>query len=331
MENNKTLYPIKFIPIIKEKIWGGHRLKNILNKDIKEGVMAGESWEISSYNDDISVVSNGFLKGNTILELIEIYMGDLVGDAVYDKFGIYFPLLFKFIDANDYLSVQVHPDDDVAMKNHNSYGKTEMWYVVDAKDDAEVIVGFNKGVTKFDYLKKLESNKLIDILNSEKVKKDDVIFLPAGRIHSTGPGILLAEVQQTSDLTYRIYDWNRVDAEGNGRELHTELAADAIKFENKKQYKTDFTIKKNDISNVISCEYFTVNILDVDKEIERDYNAIDSFIVYMVLSGELDIIFSEKGDVINVKKGETILIPAVLKQVFLNTKSNAKILEIYIK
>jgi mannose-6-phosphate isomerase len=335
MDNNNenTLYPIKFTPIIKNKIWGGTRLKDILNKDTNGNNNAGESWEISSYNDDISIVNNGFLKGNTILDLVEIYMGDLVGDSVYDKFGIDFPLLFKFIDADDYLSIQVHPDNNTAIGRHNSYGKTEMWYIVDAEENAEIIVGFNKNVTKSEYLEKVTSNQLPDILNFEKVKKDDAIFLPAGRIHSICPGILLAEIQQTSDLTYRIYDWGRVDSNGNSRELHTEFAIDTINFDDyKKQYKTEFNLQKNKSSEITNCEYFTVNVIDIDTEIERDYSTIDSFIVYMIIDGEIDITFSERKPPIKGKKGETVLIPAVLQQIFINPTSNkAKLLEVYIK
>jgi len=195
------LYPIKFKPIVKEKIWGGTRLKNLLNKNVEEMSNAGESWEISACGEDLSIVENGFLKDNNIQELIEIYMGDLVGDKVYDKFGLEFPLLIKFIDANDYLSIQVHPDDEFAFKHHNSFGKTEMWYIVDAEKDAELIVGFNQEMNKQKYLQHYGSGTLRDVLNFDKVKNDDVFFMPAGRVHATGPGILFAEIQQTSDLT----------------------------------------------------------------------------------------------------------------------------------
>ena len=326
-----TLYPIKFTPIIKEKIWGGSRLKNILNKNVGNIKKAGESWEISTHGDDLSVVESGYLKGNTILDLVEIYMGDLVGDKVYEKFGIDFPLLIKFIDANDYLSVQVHPDDEMALERHNSYGKTEMWYVVDAEKDAELIVGFNKEMNKTKYLQHFGSGTLMDILNFEKVSKNDVFFLPAGRVHATGPGILFAEIQQTSDLTYRIFDWNRVGDDGKPRELHTELAIDAIDFEWHKKYKTEFTTDKNSSSEIVKCEYFTTNILEIDTEIEKDYNHIDSFIIYMVLDGGVSVIFTEDGDFVELKKGESILIPAVLKQIFLKPiDGKSKLIEVYI-
>jgi len=224
-----TLYPIKFQPILKDKIWGGPRLKDILNKST-ESDKCGESWEISSVQGNLSIVRNGFLTGNNLQELIEVYMGDLVGDKIYSLFGIEFPLLIKFIDANDILSVQVHPDDELARVRHDAYGKTEMWYIIDAEENAELIAGFNRDLNRETYIRHLQGKTLKEILNFEKVRKGDVFFTPAGRVHAVGAGILLAEIQQTSDITYRIYDWERVDDKGNPRELHTELALDALDF-----------------------------------------------------------------------------------------------------
>src|SRR3972149_1007896 len=196
------LYPLKFKPIFKDKIWGGDKIKTLLNKDFSPLPNCGESWEISGVQDEISVVSNGFLIGNNLQELIEIYMGDLVGDQVYQKYGIEFPLLIKFIDAHDDLSIQVHPNDKLAMQRHNAYGKTEMWYIIDADRGAKLISGFNTEVTKDAYIKHLENNTLNLILNYEEVKAGDVFFMPAGRVHAIGKGILLTEIQQTSDITY---------------------------------------------------------------------------------------------------------------------------------
>jgi len=230
------LYPIRFSPIYKEKIWGGSRLKTILNKKITSDKI-GESWEISAVQDNISLVENGFLEGNTLEEIISIYMGELVGEKIYEKFGIEFPLLFKFIDANDKLSIQVHPDNDLAKQRHQAYGKTEMWYVINAENDAEIIVGFNKEIDKYQYTKAVKENTLIKLLNKEKVKKSDAFYIPSGRVHAIGKGVLLAEIQQTSDITYRIYDWDRKDANGQERELHTEWALDAIDYKFYKEYK----------------------------------------------------------------------------------------------
>jgi len=326
-----TLYPITFKPIIKEKIWGGNRLKNVLNKEVEGINKAGESWEISAVHDETSVVENGFLEGNTIEELIEIYMGDLVGDKIYDKFGLVFPLLIKFIDANDYLSLQVHPDDEMALDRHNSYGKTEMWYVVDAEKDSELIVGFNQEMDRSKYLQSFGSGTLREILNFEKVKTGDVFFIPAGRIHATGPGILFAEIQQTSDITYRIYDWDRLDEDGNARELHTELAVDAIDYDYHKEFKTAYNTKQNESSEIAKCAYFTTNILNLDAETEQDYIWLDSFVIYMALEGDTEISYSEKDDPIVVKKGQTFLIPAILKNIVLKPITpTSKLLEVYI-
>ena len=240
-----NLYPLKFTPICKDKIWGGNKLNEILNKEYPELPNCGESWEISGVQDEVSVVSNGFLKGNSLEELIEVYMGDLVGEKVYEKFGIEFPLLVKFIDANDNLSIQVHPNDELSMERHDAFGKTEMWYVVQADPGAKLISGFNRKIDKEGYLKYFKNGQLEEILNYEEVKAGDVFFIPAGRVHAIGKGIVVAEIQQTSDVTYRIYDFNRVDDQGNPRELHTDLAIDAIAYEYEANYRTDYKALDN--------------------------------------------------------------------------------------
>lgn len=323
------LYPLKFKALLKEKIWGGQNLKSSLNKNIPENKKIGESWEISGVEDNISVVENGFLAENELDELIEIYMGDLVGDKVYDKFGTHFPLLIKFIDANDVLSIQVHPDDELAKLRNSLNGKTEMWYVVDAQKDAELISGFNQEVDKDQYLKHLENNELPQILNHEKVKAGDVFYIPAGRVHTIGAGIVLAEIQQTSDVTYRIFDWNRKDSEGNLRELHTEEALDAIDLKVYDNYKTEYKSEKNTASKILSNKYFETNILDLEKALEIDSNRLDSFIIYMCLEGKVEIKYYESEKII-VEKGETILIPAVIEHLILNPVVHSKLLEVYI-
>lgn len=322
------LYPIKLIPQIKDKIWGGKKLREILGKTGASD-KAGESWEISGVQDNISVVDNGFLAGNNLQELIEVYMGDLVGDTIYEQYGIEFPLLIKFIDATEKLSIQVHPEDKLARKRHNSYGKTEMWYIIQVEKDAALISGFNKVVDKATYLEHFNNNTLTEILNNIKVNSGDVIFLPAGRIHSIGAGILLAEIQQTSDITYRIYDFNRVDAEGKPRELHTDLAVDAIDYNFYSSYKQDYIKKTNESSEIVKCKYFTTDILDFNKPVEKDYVNLDSFVIYMCLDGEFEIKYYEQ-EVEKVKKGETILIPAELKSLILKPVIQTKILEVYI-
>lgn len=323
------LYPLKFTPIFKDKIWGGNKIKSILNKDFGNLPNCGESWELSGVEGNVSVVSNGYLAGNTLEELLEVYMGDLAGDEVYENFGNEFPLLIKFIDANDDLSIQVHPDDEMAAERHNSYGKTEMWYVMQADQGSKLQSGFNQQVDQEKYLDKLEKVELTDILNFEEVTVGDVFFIPAGRVHAIGKGILLAEIQQTSDITYRIYDYDRRDDQGNPRELHTDLALDAIDFTLFSEYKTKYLPKPNESVELVSCQYFTTNVLDVDRVVEKDFNKLDSFVIYICLDGEL-VIETESGNE-TIKKGETILLPASIENVLLKpATASAKLLEVYI-
>lgn len=322
-----NLYPLKFEPIYKKKIWGGNKLGLLLNKD-KNISNLGESWEISAVESSISIISNGFLEGNDLQETLEMYMGELVGDKIFDKFGIEFPLLIKFIDAQEDLSIQVHPNDEQAKERHKAYGKTELWYVLDAEENAKLISGFSGNIDKSEYLKSLNNNKLFNILNYEKVKAGDVLFIPPGRIHTIGKGIVLAEIQQTSDITYRIYDYNRTDKEGNARDLHTDLALDVLDFQKYDKYKTDYTPSLNKTKELEKCQYFTVNILEFDAIIEKDYQLLDSFIIYICVEGEIEIETDENKT--SLIKGETVLIPASITQLKLHPKGKAKVLEVYI-
>ena len=324
------LYPLKFETIYKEKIWGGQKLNTILNKNLPKDKAIGETWEISGIEGDVSVISNGFLAGNTLEEAIEVYMSDIVGAKVYEKFGVEFPLLFKFIDAQENLSIQVHPDDKLALEKHNAFGKSEMWVVIDADKDSKLISGFNKKTSKKEYLNKLSEGKLTEILNFEDAKKDDVFDIPAGRVHAICEGILLAEIQQTSDITYRIYDWDRKDDKGNGRELHTDLAVDAIDYKFYDNYKTEYKTEENYPYNLIKNKYFTTNKIDLTKKATFDYFNIDSFVVYMCISGDFDIKYN-KSEIINVKKGETILIPAEMDEIILIPNVFTEIIEVLIE
>jgi Phosphomannose isomerase len=326
-----NLYPLKFNPIFKERIWGGTKLSTLLGKKLPTQSKIGESWELSAVDGSISVVTNGFLKDNNLQELIEVYMGDLVGEAVYEKFGTDFPLLIKLIDASDDLSIQVHPNDKLAKERHNSFGKTEMWYVVGCDPESKIYVGFNQEVDKAKYVKYLNENKLADILNVEISQKGDTFFIPSGRIHAIGKGNLIAEIQQTSDITYRMYDWGRVDDNGNPRELHTDLAVDAIDYNVYPSYKTDYKAQTNQSNNLVDCPYFTTNLikLEAGKGLETDYSLLDSFIILMVLQGSIDIT-SPTGKETG-KLGETILIPASLEQITISTTTGAEVLEVYIK
>ncbi len=323
------LYPLKFAPIYKDKIWGGNKIKLVLNKDYGSLPNCGESWELSGVEGNVSMVTNGYLAGNSLEELIEIYMGDLVGEKTFDTYGIEFPLLIKFIDANDDLSIQVHPDDKLSGERHNAYGKTEMWYVMQADKGSKLQSGFNQAVDQDKYLFKLEHNELADILNFEEVTSGDVFFIPAGRVHAIGKGILLAEIQQTSDITYRIYDYDRRDDQGNPRELHTDLALDAIDYTLSPEYKTNYSSKTNESVELAKCKYFTTNLLELDSAIDKDYNKLDSFVIYVCLEGEL-LIETESGSE-SVQKGETILIPASIENVQLKPQSaSVKLLEVYV-
>lgn len=321
------LYPFKFQPILKDKIWGGTKLKNIFDKAAETDKL-GESWELSGYENDESEVVNGFLAGNNLAELIEIYMGELIGDKVYEEYGLSFPLLFKLIDANENLSIQVHPGDEVAAERHNSYGKTEMWYVVDADPGAELIIGFTKDCTRDEYLDALDDDKVEDLLQKVPVKKGDVFFIPAGLVHAIGKGVVVAEIQQSSDITYRIYDYKRVDDNGNERELHTEQALDVINFEAALKPKTEYTPLKNEITPLVSCDYFTTNMLQFDRALNRNYGNLDSFVAYMCLEGSFIVECNEEKLLVN--KGDTILIPASINEVGLIPDGQVTLLEVHV-
>ncbi len=322
-------YPIKFRPILKKRIWGGDKLVNILNKKSQKRNI-GESWELSDVEGDTSIVVNGKLKGKSLQYLMSTYKSALVGKKVYKKFGKRFPLLIKFIDAREALSIQLHPDDKLAKERHNSFGKTEMWYVMDADEEGNLIVGFKKDITKAQFLNHLKNKTLLKILNVDPVKKGDVYFIPTGRVHAIGAGVLLAEIQQTSDVTYRVYDWDRVDDKGRSRELHTDLALDAIDYKAQEQYNTDYNKTLNKPSNVIDCKYFTTNIISIDDEIDIDHSSKDSFVIYLCVDGNVSIKFHMNKKV-NLKKGETVLIPAELDNIAISSEGLSELLEVYIK
>jgi mannose-6-phosphate isomerase len=322
------LYPLKFDAILKEKVWGGSNLKTQYNKVYQGTDPIGESWEISSLEGDKSVISNGFLAGNNIQELIEVYMGDIVGDFVYEKFGDEFPLLIKFIEAKEDLSIQVHPGNELAKERHNAYGKTEMWYILDCNNKSKILTGFNKNVTRDIIKEAIKNDNITDFLHPEYVEKGDTIFIPAGTIHSIGSGITLVEIQQTSDITYRIYDWNRKNTGKKKRELHTELALDTINYELNNNRKIQNKSEINKTDNLVSCEFFNTNILRFNKPVNKDYYEIDSFVVYICIDGSFLIRWDNSQE--KVSKGETVLIPAMLNEVILEPEGEAKLLEVYI-
>ncbi|PBI89506.1 putative mannose-6-phosphate isomerase YvyI [Flavobacterium sp. ACN2] len=320
---SQNLYPLQFEPILKERIWGGEKLKTILNKPIVSKI-TGESWELSTVQGDVSVVANGVLKGKSLMDLIEETPDAILGTKVYERFGKQFPLLFKYLDAREDLSIQVHPNDKLAKERHNSFGKTEMWYVMQADADARIIVGFKEDSSKEEYLKHLNDNTLVSILDDVKAKSGDVFFLETGTVHAIGAGLVVAEIQQTSDITYRLYDFDRVDAQGNKRELHVDLALDAINY-NKVDTQKKYDSKANTSNVVVDCPYFTTNFLPLENKLEVSKSG-ETFTVYMCIEGSFEIEYD--GFKHTYIKGDTVLVPAAINAFVLSGK--ASILEIYI-
>lgn len=315
------LYPLKFKPIFKETAWGGSRLKSLLHKNVSLDKKVGESWELSAVRGNLSVVSNGYLKGNNIEELIEVYMGELVGEKVYERFGQEFPLLIKFLDTAETLSLQVHPDDATAAERHHAFGKSEMWYIIAADAGAKIAAGFSKDTNLSELLEHIKSNSLHDILNLESVKAGDAFYIPSGTLHAIGKNITLVEIQQTSDISYRMHDWGRNE---KNRPLHTDLAIDIIDYRAAKDHKLE--IKKS--QQLIDNQYFTVNLLKSTQPIERKLLSLDSFVIYICTDGEAQV--SASGQAEKISAGETLLIPAALSDVQIMPQGNVKLLEVYI-
>nr|WP_298794876.1 type I phosphomannose isomerase catalytic subunit [uncultured Allomuricauda sp.] len=320
------MYPLKFTPILKERLWGGTKLKDVLEKPIESDI-TGESWELSGVEGDISEVSEGELKGTSLKTLISNNAENLLGKSVVERFGSDFPILIKFIDAKQDLSIQLHPNDKLAKERHNSFGKTEMWYVMDADPGAKLIVGFNKDVDKKEYVESLENDTLLDLLNYEEVSEGDTFFINTGKIHAIGAGVLLAEIQQTSDITYRVFDFNRRDKDGNLRELHTQLAIDAIDYSKKDDFKVNYSTELDQVNTMVDCPYFKTNILDLTSTVRQDVSQRDSFTIFMCVGGEADI-KNDWGNT-NIKTGQTVLVAASSNFIEIST-GGAKLLEVTI-
>ena len=323
-----TLYPLKFTPILKEKIWGGNKIETILKHNISPLKNCGESWEVSGIVDDESVVANGFLAENNLNELMEIYLTDLVGEKNYEKYGLGFPLLIKFIDAQDNLSVQVHPDDEFAQEKYGQNGKTEMWHVIQADEGAGLYVGFNQMITAQQYMDAVENGTLENYLKFYPVKAGDTFMIPAGTVHAIGKGVLLAEIQQPSDITFRIYDWNRVDANGEQRELHTEEAFEAIHSEeNLGDFKVKYTPEKNKTVTLVHSPYFNTNLLEMDMQVQKSFVNLDSFVIYICLEGNAFLVSDDHKE--RLETGEVVLVPAEVDQLQIVPDNKAKLLEVY--
>lgn len=322
------MYPLKFNPILKQTLWGGEKI--IPFKNLSESIHnVGESWEISGVRDNESIVANGEYKGMSLTQLVRTLKGELVGEANYARFGDTFPLLIKFIDAEQDLSIQVHPSDELAKKRHNSMGKTEMWYVVDAAPNAKLRSGFSQEITPKEYKDRIHNSTITDVLQEYPIHKGDVFFLPAGRIHSIGAGAFIAEIQQTSDITYRIFDFNRKDANGNTRELHTELAKEAIDYEVLDDYRTHYEVEKDEPVELVACPYFTTSLYDLTENISCDYSELDSFVILICMEGACKVIDNE-GNEVSIHAGETILLPAAIQEISIQPEGTAKLLETYV-
>lgn len=321
----KKLYPLFFTPHYKYRLWGGVKLRTELNKDFS-GDQIGESWEVSDVAGSETRVSNGPLAGNTLHDLITTYGAQFLGTSVLERFGTNFPLLIKFLDAKTPLSIQVHPDDKVAKERHDSFGKNEMWYIMQADDDASIIVGFEKDTSKEQYEEAVKSGNIIDLLHTEYIKKGDVFHIPTGRVHAIGAGVLLAEIQQTSDVTYRIYDYNRIDAKtGALRDLHSEEAIDIVDLKGYDAYNTPYETQINQSVSVMETPYFQTAILELQGETVRDYSNIDSFTILMCLEGSLSFLCGDEWYAL--QKGQTVVLPAVVNKLSFTT-THAKILEV---
>lgn len=317
-----------FLPILKSTIWGGDSIAPF--KGIKTDKTAiGESWEISGVEGDESVVAAGPDKDMTLTALIDKYGEKLLGKKNFQRFGNRFPLLVKIIDAAQDLSVQVHPDDYMARRLGQANGKTEMWYVLEADKGARIANGFNRKVDPAQYDSLVESGKIEDVLNYMEVKPGDVYFMPAGRVHTAGKGCMMIEIQQTSDVTYRIYDYHRKDKEGRERELHTDLAREAINFNDTQGHAVDYVLRPNVPVNVILSPFFSVNLLEADTDILRDYSESDTFVILVVAEGQAEIVCGKER--FDVKAGTSVLIPATALGITINPHKKAKILETYIK
>ena len=323
------MYPLKFQPLLKSTIWGGEKIIPFKNLDLQQEKV-GESWEISGVPGDESVVANGADAGKNLQQMMDEYKGALVGEENYKRFNGQFPLLIKFIDAQDDLSIQVHPDDELAEKRHNSRGKTEMWYVIDnAEGKAHLRSGLSQQITPEQYAAMIADNTITDALKEYAVQPGDVYYLPAGRIHSIGAGCFIAEIQETSNITYRIYDFNRKDKNGNTRELHTELSKDAIDYSVEDDYRTHYTPKKDEPVELVSCPYFTTTVYDLTEPMSLDYSELDSFVIYICMEGKATVTDNE-GNTVPMQAGESILFPATTKELEVRPEGNAKFLETYV-
>lgn len=324
------MYPLKFEPILKQTLWGGDKI--IPFKHLNETLPnVGESWEVSAVEGSESVVANGADKGYTLPEMVRKYKEELVGEANYARFGNKFPLLIKFIDAKLDLSIQVHPGDELAKKRHNSFGKNEMWYVIAADKGAKLISGFAEEITPKEYKDRVHNGTFAEVLQTCAIEPGDVFYVPAGRVHGIGAGAFVAEIQQTSDITYRIFDYNRKDKDGKSRELHTSQAMDAINFSDvQDDFRTEYERIQNEPVEMVASPYFTTSVYDMTEEITCDYSEQDSFVIFICVEGSCRLTDDNQNE-ITLRAGETVLLPAAVQEVTIVPEGQrVKLLETYV-
>lgn len=327
--NEQGLYPLKFMPLFKDKIWGGNKIKDIVGVDYSPLNRCGELWVLSGLKDNESVVENGFLAECTLPEVIEMYSDELLGEDNFNRFYTDFPLLIKLIDANDNLSVQVHPDDNYAYKHGMENGKTEMWYVLQADEGAEIYVGFNQKESKADIINRLRNKTFKEVLHKDRVEQGDLFYIPAGTIHAIGKGVLLAEIQQSSDATFRLYDWDRLDENNKPRDLHLEQGLEVLDLSAMEHTaKVHYHYHLNETQNLVQCPYFVTNVMPLTQALKKDYSNSDTFYLYFCVAGKCFV--SSMGHRIPLSAGEILMIPAKANDALIEPMPMTEILEITI-
>jgi mannose-6-phosphate isomerase len=330
IESQRTkLYPMLFEPNLHTKVWGGEQLATW--KNLPHQTHIGESWEVSAVVSAPSTISNGTWAGYTLTEVIAKMPEAILGKAVAQNYQNLLPILVKFIDANEDLSIQVHPDNAMAQREHNKMGKNEMWYVLSAEPGACIYAGFQEQLTEQEYKTRIADGSIIDALAKHQVKAGDVFYIPAGRVHAIGKGIRLLEVQQSSDVTYRIYDYDRLDLNGQPRELHTHLAAQALDYQVYKEYKSEYKENTNTANLCLDTEFFTVRVVDLQETIHRNMIKYDSFIIQSCVEGECKIRIRSTHDEITLHEGYSCLIPAAIADYdIIPATAHARVIESYI-
>ena len=324
------LYPFLFQPNLHSVVWGGNQLRPYKGLEPSDEPI-GESWEVSAVPTSTSIIANGELKGKDLITLINDYPEQILGKEVHQRYHGQLPLLVKFIDAKRDLSIQVHPNDEMAMREHGKMGKSEMWYIIKAEEGSHLYAGFKQEITPDEYQRRIADGTITEVLADHKVKAGDVFYLPAGRVHAICGGIMLAEVQQSSDVTYRIYDYNRPGLDGKPRELHTELAAKALDYHVEQNYRTEYSEADNKALHIIDSPYFDVRVMELSEPFHRNLLKYDSFVISMCMEGDCKIHIRNTNDEITLKQGYCTLIPAVIANYdVIPLKGTTRLLEAFI-